>query len=391
MNDEKGKFANSQNRIAGQNSTIVPARTPGPPGHNDASEPRLVGKSRVDYVAKAFTLSCGSYVLDETRKLLPESWEGLTKALLPEVFNQLKLVALSAGVGMVLGGIAGTFAFPGVGTGLGMLVGAKLGGSVAFLFINFYGLIEIGKIVPGLLAKVEEALAPAISSGIKTAWNSAGDHKQIDLAARQLAPGLAIILAFLLAAAFILAIKKGYPSLQQSRLIKNPGVNKWLAKIPKRLRVDEAAWESGWNSDVLRRLGQLSQNQKIVRIYRARKRGAVKYEGKPGYRSKPMDVQLKSQAAGPYEGLVMLPEDINLLPSDSATKVRGLLDKGYKLERTNQNDGLMYLIDPKGNKIYSDIDPMGSYRQVESGGVVRTGGDPREMNAKLGQKIWADP
>src|SRR5438552_414401 len=165
MNDEKSRVANSHNGIVGHKSTIVPLRTPGPLGHNDASEPRLVGKSRIDYVAKAFTLSCGSYVLDEARKLLPESWEGSTRALLPEFIHQLKLVALSAGVGMALGGVAGTFVFPGVGTGAGILMGAKVGGSVAFLFINFYGLVEIIKMAPELLTKIEEALGQSISSG----------------------------------------------------------------------------------------------------------------------------------------------------------------------------------------------------------------------------------
>src|SRR5438128_7763030 len=104
---------------------------------------------------------------------------------------------------MVLGGIAGRFAFPGLVTGLGMLVGAKVGGSVAFLFINFYGLVEIIKMAPELLTKIEETLGQSISSGVKTAWNSRGDYTQIDLAARQLAPGLAIIVDFVLVAAFV--------------------------------------------------------------------------------------------------------------------------------------------------------------------------------------------
>ena len=171
--------------------------------------------------------------------------------------------------------------------------------------------------------------------------------------------------------------------------MKNPELNKWLAG--KAITVDAAAYEAGWDRNVLWRLGQICQSEKKVRIYRGRKRAAVKYEGQPGYRPKPMDVKFKSQAVGAYEGLVMLPEKLETLKQEEQSTVKLLLAKGYSLRKTGANDGLVYLIDPRGNKFYSDIDPMGVFKETEGGGFLKSVDHPRDMNIKLGKKIWDDP
>jgi len=164
------------------------------------------------------------------------------------------------------------------------------------------------------------------------------------------------------------------------------------AKLFTPENIVECSRESGWHPDALRALSRICKNEKKLRIYRKRKWEAIQYEGRPGYRAKPMAVKLKSQSDGPYVALVIVPQKLDTLPPEAQGQVKALLANGYRLQPTRKNDELMYLVDSNGNKFYSDIDPMGTYLQVSSGGFVRCEPDnPRIMNSKLGRIIWDDP
>lgn len=164
------------------------------------------------------------------------------------------------------------------------------------------------------------------------------------------------------------------------------------ARIFKPENIAQCSRESGWHPDALRALSSICKDDKKLRIYRQRKWEAIQYENQGGYRAKPMAVKLKSQSSGPYVALVMVPEKLDSLPLDAQTQVKALVGRGYRLQPTGKKDGWTYLVDPKGNKFYSDIDPMGTYLQVRSGGFVRCEPDnPRIMNSRLGRKIWDDP
>lgn len=148
--------------------------------------------------------------------------------------------------------------------------------------------------------------------------------------------------------------------------MKNPELNNWLTG--KAMTVNAAAYEAGWDPHVLRRLGQICQSEKKVRIYRGRKRAAVKYEGQPGYRPKPMDVKFKSQAVGAHEALVMLPEKLETLTQEEQSTVKLLLAKGYRLQKTGVNDGLAYLMDPRATSVtLTSIPWVFSKRQTVAG------------------------
>ncbi len=139
------------------------------------------------------------------------------------------------------------------------------------------------------------------------------------------------------------------------------------AKLFTPENIVECSRESGWHPDALRALSRICKNEKKLRIYRKRKWEAIQYEGRPGYRAKPMAVKLKSQSDGPYVALVIVPQKLDTLPPEAQGQVKALLANGYRLQPTRKNDELMYLVDSNGNKFYSDIDPMGTYLQVSSG------------------------
>lgn len=140
------------------------------------------------------------------------------------------------------------------------------------------------------------------------------------------------------------------------------------------------AEKAGWSTADLARACEWCKFMDPPKIVIARKRSsiALKFEGKPGYAPKPMNVKLKSKKTGPNKGLVCYPTEDELVDiarregAESAAKIRKnaeeLKKQGFKFD----SDGL--LIDPRGNKIYSDVDYMGIYNVPKGREATAWGG-----------------
>ncbi|MEP7365163.1 MAG: hypothetical protein ABI972_18070 [Acidobacteriota bacterium] len=140
------------------------------------------------------------------------------------------------------------------------------------------------------------------------------------------------------------------------------------------------AEKAGWSTADLSRACEWCKYTQPPKMVVARKRSsiALKFEGKAGYAPKSMQVKLKSKKTGPNKGLVCFPTEEELVDvarregQKSADKIRknaeDLKKMGYKFD----GDGL--LIDPRGNKIYSDVDYMGIYNIPEGRTATAWGG-----------------
>jgi hypothetical protein len=140
------------------------------------------------------------------------------------------------------------------------------------------------------------------------------------------------------------------------------------------------AEKAGWSTADLARACEWCKFMDPPKIVVARKRSsiALKFEGKAGYAPKPMNVKLKSKKTGPNKGLVCYPTEDELADiarregKESADKIRKnaeeLKKQGFKFD----DDGL--LIDPRGNKIYSDVDYMGIYNVPKGREATAWGG-----------------
>ena len=213
--------------------------SPAPLG-SDRSKNLMEYARRLGYVDAAWTKCQAAYAEEAIVKQVGEDASEILQGILAGLLLAMGVLILTTGVGAAVGGTVGALG-AGVGALPGAVAGADLGlaignGILAWAGIGFLSLY-IGSHLGDLGRRFKSAIAMA--------WDSNGDRMAIDLAAREFAEGLGLLVSLVLQAIVVFvakgASKQGtavaLAQLRDSLLFKScPKLEPWLVKNYPKLR-----------------------------------------------------------------------------------------------------------------------------------------------------------
>ncbi len=206
----------------------------------DRSKGLIEYARRLGYVDAAWTRCQVAYAEEAIVKQVGEDATEILQGVLAGLFLAMGILVLTTGIGAVVGGAVGALG-AGVGAIPGAVAGADFGLVIGNGILAWAGLGLLGIYIGSHLGD----LGRHFRSAIARAWDSGGDRMAIDVAAREFAEGLGLLLSLLLQALVVFltkgAAKQGtgvsLAQLRDSLLFKRcPRLEPWLVKNFPRLR-----------------------------------------------------------------------------------------------------------------------------------------------------------
>jgi hypothetical protein len=204
---------------------------------------------------QAWGRACTEYFKDAALKHCGEDASTLLDSLIPGLVFTLKVYLGTVGAVTLLGAGLGSLA-GGAGAVPGAIAGAKLGNVLALAVLEVMG---AGFLAAYIVAHIKDA-KNAISAGCSTAWDAEGSPAAVDLAARQIADGLGVLMSLVLQALIAYALKKGVgPALEKLKKTRSgQALGDWL-----RRNIDKASRPLVSLVECLRRSGMKESHFRI--------------------------------------------------------------------------------------------------------------------------------